>query len=323
MSLDTILNIIGGLGLFLYGMQLLTDSLKNFSSSETRRFLSKSADSPLKGVLLGAGATAIVQSSTATTLMSMGLVNSGSMSIFEAVPIIMGANIGSTVTAQILSLADISGENLLLAAFKPSSFAPFFILIGAIQLIFVKKDLKKQNAMIFAGLGILFIGMEVMEAGLKPLGDSPEFQSIFTRFNSPLSALLTGIIATAIIQSSSVSVGILQTLSTTGAFTLSSAIPVILGMNIGKCLPELIASVTTGKLARKTILTDLIINAAGALAFFIFFYAFNLSPVTDWADKIATRSSIANFHTLFNLITTVTLLPFYKSFIKLSNKLIK
>ncbi len=323
MSLESVLNIVGGLGLFLYGMNLLSNSLGDFAGADVKRILEKVTATPLKGVLLGAGVTGVIQSSTATTLMSMGLVNSGAMSIYAAVPVIMGANIGSTVTAQILSLADISSSNLLLSILKPSSFAPFFVLIGAVQLIFFKKTQTRQNASVFIGLGILFTGMETMEAGLVPLSDLPEFQRLFITFKNPLLAVLLGALATAVIQSSSVSVGILQTLSTTGAITFSTAAPIILGMNIGKCLPELIASVSTGKGARRTILADLLINLFGSAGFFVVMYALQYILELPFWDETATRSMIAIFHTLFNVTTTFLLLPFFKKIILITEKIIK
>ncbi len=323
MTLEALLNIIGGLGLFLYGMSVLTESLKNFAGKDMQKNLKKFTDRPLKGVLVGAAVTALVQSSTATTLMSMGLVNAGSMSIFEAVPVIMGANIGTTITAQILSLADISSSNFFLNILKPSSLAPFFIFIGALQLIFFKRDENKQSASIFVGLGVLFTGMEIMEYGLKPLSYSPEFQNIFLRFQNPLLAVFLGVLATALIQSSSVSIGILQTLSTTGVISFSAAVPIILGMNIGKCLPEFIASISTGKSARRTIFADLLINAFGAAIFLALFYFLQGIFNFGFVENAATRSNIAMFHTAFNLVTSLSLLPFYKRIIAMSEKVIR
>ncbi len=323
MSLDSFLNIISGLGLFLYGMKLLTDSLGGFAGSDMNNILKKATKTPLKGVLLGACVTGVIQSSTATTLMCMGLVNSNSINIFQALPVIMGANIGTTVTAQILSLADISSENILLSILKPSSFAPFFLLIGTVELLFFKKKETHQNASIFIGLGILFIGMETMESGLSPLSDLPEFQEIFLKLKNPVLSMLLGVAATAIIQSSSVSIGILQTLSTTGAITFSTAVPIILGMNIGKCLPEFIASISTGKEARQTIFADLLVNFFGALSFFISLYVLNYFFDLPFWENTATRSMIAFFHTVFNISTTLFLLPFYKKIIGISKKAIK
>ncbi len=323
MSLESVLNIVGGLGLFLYGMNLLSNSLGEFAGSEVNSILKRVTATPLKSVLLGAGVTAIIQSSTATTLMSMSLVSSGAMSIASAVPVIMGANIGSTVTAQILSLSEISGSSLFFSMLKPSSFAPFFILIGAVQQIFFKKPQARQNSAIFIGLGILFTGIEITEAGLLPLSELSEFKQLFITFKNPVAAVLLGALATAVIQSSSVSVGILQTLSATGAVTFSAAVPIVLGMNIGKCLPEFIASISTGKGARRTILADLLINFFGSAGFFVAIYS--LQGVFDlpfW-EVAATKSSIAGFHTFFNMTTTLVLLPFYKKIIALTEKLIK
>ncbi len=323
MSIESVFNIVTGLGLFLYGMNLLSSSLSKFAGSEVKNILKKVTDRPINGVLLGAVVTAVIQSSTAATLMSMGLVSSGNMTVFSAVPIIMGANIGSTVTAQILSLSEISGSNLFFSMLKPSSFAPFFILIGAVQQIFLKKPYTKQSADVFIGLGILFTGIEITEAGLLPLSELSEFKRLFITFKNPVAAVLLGTLATAVIQSSSVCVGILQTLSTTGVITFSTAVPIILGMNIGKCLPEFIASISTDKCARRTILADLIINILGSAGFFIVVYSLqSIFDLPFWENAV-TKNTIALFHTFFNIMTTLILLPFYKKVILLTEKIIK
>lgn len=323
MPLDSLLSFIGGLGLFLYGMKLLSDSLESFAGDGMKSRLQKVTDTPLKGVLLGAGVTGVIQSSTATTLMSMGLVNAGTMSIYKALPVIMGANIGTTVTAQLLSLADISQNGLFFSMLKPSSFAPFCILIGAVQLIFFKKKETHINATVFIGLGILFSGMQNMEYSLKPLAQSAEFHKLFLLFRNPVLAILLGAAITAILQSSSVSVGILQTLSVTNAISFSSAVPIILGMNIGKCLPELVASLSTNKNSKRTILADLLVNIIGVAGVFVLVYGIQHIFGFPFWDKTATRSMIAMFHTIFNIATTLALLPFYRRIIALAESIIK
>lgn len=323
MPLESLLGFIGGLGLFLYGMKLMSDSLAGFAGNEMKNRLQKATDTPLKGVLLGAGVTGVIQSSTATTLMSMGLVNAGTMSIYEALPVIMGANIGTTVTGQLLSLADISKDGLLLSVLKPSFFSPFCILIGAIQLIFFKKKETHQNAAVFIGLGILFTGMQEMENSLKPLSESLQFHKLFLIFRNPVLAILLGAAITAILQSSSLSVGILQTLSATNAISFSAAVPIILGMNIGKCLPELVASLSTNKNTKRTILADLLVNIIGVAGVFILVYGTKHIFTLPFWDDNATKSMIAMFHTVFNVVSTFALLPFYKKIIAGTNKIIK
>lgn len=323
MSLDCLLNIMAGLGMFLFGMKLLSDSLEGFSGKEMQQKLQNVAATPLKGVILGAGVTGIIQSSTATTLIVMGLVNAGTMSIYEALPVIMGANIGTTVTGQILSLADISREGLLFSVLKPSFFAPFFLLAGTAELIFIKKKELQHGANIFIGLGILFSGMQIMENGLSPLARSESFCNMFLLFRNPILSILIGALMTAVIQSSSVSVGILQTLSSTNAIPFCVAVPIILGMNIGKCLPELVASFSTNKNTRRAISADLLVNTAGVIIAFLVLYGTEaLFGIPFW-NRTATRSMIADFHTAFNVATTFALLPFYKWFIRLSKFIIR
>lgn len=323
MPLESFLGFIGGLGLFLYGMKLMSDSLADFAGNEMKSRLQKATDTPLKGVLLGAGVTGVIQSSTATTLMSMGLVSAGTMNIYEALPVIMGANIGTTVTGQLLSLADISKEGLLLSVLKPSFFSPFCILIGAVQLIFFKKKETHQNAAVFIGLGILFSGMQTMENSLKPLAELPQFHKLFLIFQNPVIAILLGAAITAVLQSSSLSIGILQTLSATNAISFSSAVPIILGMNIGKCLPELVASLSTNKNTKRTIFADLLVNVIGVAVVFIPLYGIEYIFGLPFWDNKATKSMIAMFHTAFNVVSTFVLLPFYKKIIAVSKRIIK
>ena len=284
--------------------------------------LEKLTDNPLKGVLLGTGVTGIIQSSTATTLMVMGFVNAGIMTLYQAVPVIMGANIGTTVTAQILSLGDIAASNVFLLLLKPSSFAPFCVLAGVAMLLIAKKKTVKHTANILIGLGILFIGMTTMESSLLPLSESATFRDVFLMFKNPFLGMLLGIIVTAVIQSSSASVGILQALSTTGAVTFSMAAPIVMGMNIGKCLPEFIACIGANKKAKKTITIDLLINVIGTSVFFAGLYLIkSVIGLPFWEDAV-NRSSIAMFHTLFNVISIAFLLPMYKWLIRLADKLI-
>lgn len=323
MSLDCFLNIVSGLGMFLFGMKQLSDSLEAYVGNEIKTRLQKAIGTPLKGVLSGAGVTGIIQSSTATTLISMGLVNAGTISIYEALPVIMGANIGTTVTGQILSLAEISQKTPILSFLNPSVLAPFLLIIGTIELIFIKRSDWQQGAKIFIGLGILFSGIQMMESGLEPSAHSENFRNVFLYLHNPLLSIVVGIIMTAIIQSSSVSLGILQSLTVTNAIPFASAIPIILGMNIGKCLPEAIASLSTDKNTRRTILADLLVNASGVFITFLILSGAEMFFDIPFRKVTATRSMIANFHTVFNVFTTFALLPFYKIFISISERIIR
>lgn len=323
MSLAYLLDILSGTGMFLYGMKLLSDSLEVFAGKEVETRLQNVTGTPFKGVLLGAGVTGIIQSSTATTLMTVGLINAGIMSIYEALPVIMGANIGTTVTGQILRLNEISDNIPLLSLIKPSGTAPFFVLFGAVQKLFFKKSENKQTADIFIGLGILFLGMELMEKGVAPLSRSESFCNLFLVFQNPILAILAGAVMTAVLQSSSVCVGILQSLAVTDAVTLSCAVPIILGMNIGKVLPEFIATPGTNKNTVRTIFADLTVNVCGVVIALVLFLSTDLIFNKSFDSIIATRSMIANFHTVFNLLTTFMLLPFYKRFIRVSERIIR
>lgn len=317
MSLSSFLSFLSSLGFFLFGMKLLSDSLKESAETRATTLLSKATDKPLTSVFLGAGVTGIIQSSTATTLMTLGFVESGLMGIYQAIPVIMGANIGTTVTAQIIRLADIDASNFLLSVLKPSSLSPFFILIGAVQKMFSKKREALQSASLFLGAGILFYGIEQMEISLRPLGNSEYFHNTLLRFDNPFILFISGIVLTAVLQSSSVSVGILQTVSTTGLLSFSSAIPIILGMNVGKCLPEFIASLSMSKQTKTVMLSDLIVSVSGCIIVGLFFF---LLPDST-SDITATRTLIANFHTAFNIFSTFTMLPFYRQIVHLSGKI--
>ena len=319
MSLSSFLSFLSSLGFFLFGMNLLSDSLGQLAQTKANTLLRKSTDKPLKSVFLGAGVTGIIQSSTATTLMAMSLVESGIMGLSEAVPVIMGANIGTTVTAQIIRLADIDASSPFLSVLKPSYLAPFFILIGAVQKMFSKKREALQSASLFLGAGILFYGIEQMEVSLRPLADSPFFSGIILNFRNPFLLFLCGIAFTAVLQSSSVSVGILQSVCATGLISFSVAIPVLLGMNVGKCLPECFASLSMGKNVKTLMMTNLIINLFGCIVFGIIFFLFPESKI----QLPATRTLIANFHTFFNISSTLVLLPLHRYIISLSERVLK
>lgn len=253
MDILSILQLFGGVGLFLFGMSLMGSSLEKLAGGSLQKILEALTTSKKKGVgeikgwALGTGVTAIIQSSAATTIMLIGFVNAGIMKLGQAIPVVFGSNVGSTATAQILRLGDIGSGNLVLKLLKPSSFAPMLVAVGAFIILFSKKKRLKDIAGILVGLGILFYGMNMMEQVFAPLKDSPTFQQVFLSFQNPLLGIAAGLVITAIIQSSSASVGILQALSATGAVTFGTAIPIIIGQNLGKCMTILLGSVGANK----------------------------------------------------------------------------
>ena len=252
MSVFDILTMIGGLALFLYGMEVMGNGLSKASGGRMERILEKMTDNIFKAVLLGAGVTAVIQSSSATTVMVVGFVNSGIMKLSQAVGVIMGANIGTTVTSWLLSLTGIQGDNFILTLMKPSSFSPILAVIGVGFLMFSKNEKKKDIGTIMIGFTVLMFGMETMSDAVKPLADVPEFANILLMFKNPLLGMLAGLVLTAVIQSSSASVGILQSLCVTGAVSYGAAIPIIMGQNIGTCVTALLSSIGASKNAKRT-----------------------------------------------------------------------
>ena len=302
MDLFDVLSMLGGLALFLYGMHSLGDGLEKLSGGKLETILEKLTSKPIFAVLLGAGVTAAIQSSSATTVMVVGFVNSGIMKLHQAVYIIMGANIGTTVTSWILSLTGVQGDNFFMQLLKPTSFSPIFAFIGIILLMFTKSEKKKVVGSILIGFAILMTGMETMSAAVKPLATVPEFTNILTMFKNPILGMIAGAILTAIIQSSSASVGILQALCATGVLSFSAALPIIMGQNIGTCVTAIISSVGTGKNARRTALVHLYFN--------IMFYLINAFVHFSFMDSNASEVSIAIVHSVFNILTVLVLFPF-------------
>ncbi len=311
MDIFSVLTLLGGLALFLYGMQQMGHGLEKLSGGRLASMLEKLTSSKLKGVLLGAGVTAIIQSSSATTVTVVGFVNSGVMQLYQATPVIMGANIGTTMTAWLLSLTGIQGDALWIQLLKPTSFTPVLALIGVAMTMFSKKAKRQDAGGIMLGFAVLMYGMEMMSGAVAPLADDPNFSSILTMFDNPLFGLMAGLLLTAIIQSSSASVGILQALSMTGAISWGMAIPIILGQNIGTCVTALLAGIGTNKNARRAAMVHLYFNIVGTI-FMMAVYLLILRPVMG-ADTFAqpiSISGIAIFHSAFNVVTTVLLLPF-------------
>ncbi len=318
MDIFGILALIGGLALFLYGMHVMGAGLEKMSGGRLERILENLTSNPVKAVLLGAGVTAVIQSSSATTVMVVGFVNSGIMKLSQAVGIIMGANVGTTITSWLLSLTGIEGGNFFIRMLKPSSFSPILALIGIIFLMSGKTDKKKDVGEILLGFAVLMYGMEAMSGAVKPLADVPGFTNILTMFRNPLLGVLAGAVLTAVIQSSSASVGILQALSATGAFTYGSVIPIIMGQNIGTCVTAMISAVGANKGARRTAFVHLYFNLIGTAIFMTVFYAGNAIFAFSFTDRIVGAASIALIHSIFNIVTTVVLLPFTKGLEKLA-----
>lgn len=312
------LSLIGGLALFLYGMNVMGGGLEKLSGGKLERILEKLTSNPLKAVLLGAGVTAVIQSSSATTVMLVGFVNSGIMKLSQAIGIIMGANIGTTITSWLLSLTGIESGNFFIRMLKPSSFSPILALIGIILMMRAKSDRKKDAAEILLGFTVLMFGMETMSGAVKPLADVPEFTGILTKFSNPLLGVLVGAILTAVIQSSSASVGILQALSVTGAFTYGSVIPIIMGQNIGTCVTAMISAVGANKGAKRTAYVHLYFNIIGSVVFLTLYSILNAIFQFDFARETVGVAGIAAIHSIFNVFATIVLLPFTKGLEKLA-----
>lgn len=312
------LSLIGGLALFLYGMDVMGGGLEKLSGGRLERLLESLTSNPLKAVLLGAGVTAVIQSSSATTVMLVGFVNSGIMKFSQAIGIIMGANIGTTVTSWLLSLTGIESSNFFIRMLKPSSFTPILALIGIILLMGAASDKKKNLAEILLGFSVLMFGMEAMSSAVKPLADVPEFTGILTKFSNPLLGVLAGALLTAIIQSSSASVGILQALSVTGAFTYGSVIPIIMGQNIGTCVTAMISAVGASKGAKRTAFVHLYFNIIGSVIFLLLYSVLDMVFQFSFADDIVGAAGIAAIHSIFNIFATLALLPFIKGLEKLA-----
>lgn len=324
----SILTLLGGVGLFLFGMNMMGDSLKNLAGGSLEKILEKlttgksKATGAIKGFGLGTAVTAIIQSSAATTIMLIGFVNAGIMKLGQAIPVVFGANVGSTATAQILRLGDLGEDMFILKLLKPSSFAPVLIGIGAFIILFAKKKSHKDIAGIMVGLGILFLGMNTMESVFAPLKESATFQNLFTSFSNPLLGILIGLVLTAVIQSSSASVGILQALSSTGVVTYGSAIPIIIGMNIGKCSAILLGGLGTNKKAKRVALSYVLFNVVGALFFVVVIYGLQLFVDFPFMNTVINRGIIANLHFGFNFIIAVLLLPFSNKLASLTGKIL-
>lgn len=318
MDLFSLLTLIGGLALFLYGMNAMGDGLSKVSGGRLEKILEKLTSNPIKAVLLGTGVTAVIQSSSATTVMVVGFVNSGVMKLSQAVGIIMGANIGTTVTSWIISLSGIESSNFFVRLLKPTSFSPILAVIGIIFIMFSKREKKRDIGTIMIGFAILMFGMETMSNAVKPLADVPEFTNILTMFSNPILGMIAGMVLTAIIQSSSASVGILQALCATGSVTFGTAIPIIMGQNIGTCITAILSAIGANKNAKRAALVHLYFNLIGTVTFMIVFYSINYFIRFGFLQDSANAAGVAIVHSLFNIVATMLLLPFSKGLEKLA-----
>lgn len=327
MSVYDVLSLLGGIAVFLFGMSTMTDGLEKLSSGRLESILERLTSNVFLGVLLGAMVTGLIQSSAATTVMCVGFVNAGIMKLGQTVGIIMGANIGTTVTAQLLRLGDISSDSFFLTLLKPSVLGPLLAAVGIIFYMFLRGGRKRTVGQIILGLGLLFIGMKTMEAAVFPLQSLPEFQSMFVAFSNPLLGVAVGAIVTALIQSSSASMGILQAVSTTGVVTFNIAIPLIMGQNIGTCITALLSSIGASKNAKRTAALHLFFNVIGTLFFLLLIYAAQwiagvlIGGLPFWGT-VMDRGSIANLHLFFNIACTALLLPFNKLLVKLVERVV-
>lgn len=323
MDFFEILTLIGGLALFLYGMDMMGEGLKKLSGSKLEGILGKLTANRFKGFILGLVVTAVIQSSSASTVMLVGFVNSGIMKLSQTISIIMGANVGTTVTSWILSLTGLSGESFIVKLFKPSSFTPLLAGIGVLMIMTSKKDKKKNIGEILVGFAILMFGMDFMSDSVSGLKDSESFKQILVMFSNPIMGILSGTILTAIIQSSSASVGILQALSITGAIPFSTAIPIILGQNIGTTITPIISSLNGNINSKRVAFSCLYIKIIGVVVVSVVFYLLNAFIGFDFMNNHVDVVSIAVIHTLFNIISTVILIPFCGLIEKLAVKTIK
>ena len=321
--LESILPLLAGIGMFLYGMNLMASSIEKLAGAKLENTMERLTENRWAGLALGTGVTAVIQSSAATSITMIGFVNAGIMALVQTIPVIWGANIGSTATSQILRLGDLNSGGSFLSMLKPSAFAPVIIIIGAFIMLLAKKRKMKNISNLLIGFGILFWGMTTMEDTFAPLKDSAQFQELFVSFKNPLIGILVGFLLTAVIQSSSASVGILQALSATGSITVATALPILLGQNIGKCVPVVLASIGNNKDAKRTSLCYVLFNVFSLALFGIGVFGLNAIFRFERMGSVVNRGDIANMHTGINLIAALLLMPFVNSVDRLLHRLIR
>ncbi len=320
MDIFGVFTMVGGLAMFLYGMEAMGDGLSKLSGGKLETILEKLTSNRLMAVLLGAGVTAVIQSSSATTVMVVGFVNSGIMKLGQAVGIIMGANIGTTMTSWLLSLVEVEGTNFFMQMLKPTSFSPILALIGMIMIMTSKNDGTKKRDIgnILVGFAILMFGMDTMSGAVKPLANDPNFTGILTMFSNPILGVIAGAILTAVIQSSSASVGILQALCASGAMNFGAALPIIMGQNIGTCITAVMSGMGASKNARRASMIHLYFNLIGTVVFLIGFYVLNAFVHFEFLNGPASATGIAVVHSIFNIACTVCWFPFAGALVKLA-----
>ena len=322
MDLFDVLTLIGGLSLFLFGMNIMGQALERKAGNKLKDLLAKMTNSKLKGFLTGLVITAVIQSSSATTVMVVGFVNSGLMTLRQAINVIMGANIGTTITSWILSLGDIDGSSILITLLKPTSFTPILALVGIIFYMFLKDDSKKDIGSILLGFATLMFGMDTMSNAVSGLANVPGFSNLFILFTNPLLGVLVGALLTAIIQSSSASVGILQALSCTGQVTYGAAVPIIMGQNIGTCVTCLLSSIGTNKNARRAAVVHLLFNTIGTVVILTLFCIIKTFVYIPLLSEQASMFGIALTHSIFNVLCVMILFPMSALLEKLALRII-
>ena len=322
MDIFSLFTLCGGLAFFLYGMTTMSKSLEKMAGGKLERLLKRMTSNPFKSLLLGAGITIAIQSSSAMTVMLVGLVNSGVMELGQTIGVIMGSNIGTTLTAWILSLAGIESESVFVNLLKPENFSPVIALVGIILIMGSKKQKRRDIGRILVGFSILMYGMELMKDSVSPLADMPEFSSLLTAFNNPLLGVLVGAVFTGVIQSSAASVGILQALAMTGSITYGMAVPIIMGQNIGTCVTALISSIGVNRNAKRVSVIHISFNVIGTVVGLILFYGGNLLFHFPFMNAAVGAVGIAFCHTVFNVFTTLLLLPFSRQLEKLARRAI-
>lgn len=322
MDIFSIITLFGGLALFLYGMSVMSSGLEKLASGKLETILYDMTSSKVKSLLLGAGVTAVIQSSSAVTVMLVGLVNSGIMSTEQTVGAIMGSNIGTTITAWLLSLVGVSSDNIVLNLLKPQSFSPILALVGVILFMAAKANKKKDSGLVMIGFAILMYGMSFMSESMEPLQHSEKFTGILTALNNPILGVLAGLLITAIIQSSSASVGILQAISMTGGLSYGMAIPIIMGQNIGTCVTSLISSIGVNRNAKRVAAIHISFNIIGTIIFMGIFYLAHYIVDFSFINNSVSPVNIAILHSLFNILTTIILYPFSNKLVNISNKIV-
>lgn len=323
MDIFSVFTLCGGLAFFLYGMTTMSKSLEKMAGGKLERTLKRMTSNPLKSLLLGAGITIAIQSSSAMTVMLVGLVNSGVMELGQTIGIIMGSNIGTTLTAWILSLTGIESESVFVNLLKPENFSPLIALAGIILIMGSKKQRRRDIGRIMVGFSILMYGMELMKNAVSPLADLPEFSSLLTAFNNPLLGVLVGAVFTGVIQSSAASVGILQALALTGSITYGMAIPIIMGQNIGTCVTALISSIGVNRNAKRVAAIHISFNVFGTVICLVLFYGGHAIFHFPFMAASVGAVGIAFCHTVFNVLTTLLLLPFSRQLEKLARRLVR